>query len=411
MRLVYRTLSLLLAPFWLLFLAIQQRGNFRFLERLGFYESREDAPIWIQAVSVGEVRIALRLAAVLKSRGLPVALTSTTATGLDLAAKEGPPDLSPQAFPVDLPGCARRAVKRLSPRALVLVETEIWPTLFREARTSSVPVFIVNARLSDRSFRRTQKFRRLYEKALRDVFVAAQSEEHAARFHILGASSERIVVLGNLKYDLRPPEAFEEVRASLARGIPEAPLWVAGSVREGEEILVLEAHAAVKASFPGARLILAPRHLNRVQVCLEQCEKLGLRGVERTAGPGPDWDVLILDTVGELWSAYALGTAAFVGGSLVPLGGQNVLEPAFLGKPVLFGPHTENFREDAERLLAGSGAARVEDPRTLAEHVAAFLSEPTQAEACGKKALAAVEAHKGAVDRTAKWIADTIPGV
>ncbi len=411
MRLVYRTLSLLLAPFWLLFLAVQQRGNFRLFERLGFYESRKDAPIWIQAVSVGEVRIALRLATVLKARGLPVALTSTTATGLDLAVKEGAPDLVPQAFPVDIPGCAKRAVKRLSPRALVLVETEIWPTLFREARASGVPVFIVNARLSDRSFRRTQKFKTLYEKALTDVFIAAQSEEHAARFRILGAGSERIVVLGNLKYDLRPPEDFERVRETLARGLPEAPLWVAGSVREGEEALVLEAHAAVRAAVPGARLILAPRHLNRAPLCLEQCQKLGLRGVERTSGAGPDWDVLILDTVGELWSAYALGTAAFVGGSLVPLGGQNVLEPAFLGKPVLFGPHTENFREDAERLLAGSGAVRVGTPGELAERVAEFLTEPASADLCGNKALLAVEAHRGAVDRTAKWIADTIPGV
>ena len=195
---LYRFLVLLLSPLWLLVLAVKQRGQARWRERLGFSPRRDDAPIWIQAVSVGEVRIAIRLAARLKELGFPAAITSTTAAGLDLAQSEGAAELTPSALPLDLPSCTRRALASLDPRALVLVETEVWPALFREARSRGVPVFIVNARLSDRAFGRTLRFRGLYERALRDAHVAAQSEEHAARFKLLGACAGRVHVLGNL---------------------------------------------------------------------------------------------------------------------------------------------------------------------------------------------------------------------
>ncbi len=408
---VYRLLTVLLSPLWLLYLALTQRGGLRLAQRLGFHAPRRDSPIWIQAVSMGEVRIALRLAESLRERGLPVALTSTTATGLRLAAAEGPATLQPQAFVLDIRSCVRRAIRRLRPRAIVMVETELWPMLFRQARVAGVPVFIVNGRLSDRAFRRTLRLASLYGKALEQVHVAAQSEEHAARFKLLGAFPDRVQVMGNLKYDLQPPADFERVREELARLVPPGPLWVAGSIREGEEDLVAEALAVVRDSIPAARLVAAPRHLNRVEHCTEAMRRRGFTVGLRSEGRPGTWDALLLDTVGELWSAYALGSAAFVGGSLVPLGGQNVLEPAFLGKPVLFGPHTENFREDAERLAASGGGFRVETPKELGWRVASFLGDPALAEGCGQKAAQSVEHHRGAAARAALWLSQSLPGV
>lgn len=409
MWLLYRFLTLVLSPFWLLALALKQRGEFRLKERLGGLPERKDEPVWIQAVSVGEVRIALRLAARLRELGIPVALTSTTAAGLALAGKEGPADLRPAAFPLDLPCCVRRACAALRPRALVLVETELWPALFKAAKTLGVPVFIVNARLSDRAFGRTLRFKNLYGRALEDARVAAQSEEHAARFRLLGAYPGRVQVLGNIKYDLVPPEHFAAARELLAMLLPEGPLWVAGSVREGEEDLVLQAHCEVRKTVPSARLILAPRHLDRASLCGDLARGRGLAPARRSQTPGRDWDVLVLDSLGELWSAYDLGQAAFVGGSLVPLGGQNVIEPAFLGKPILYGPHTENFREETERLTASGGGFRVESPSELGWRVAALLTDPELARGCGQRALLAVEHHRGAVERVCRWLADALP--
>ncbi len=411
MRVLYRILVFLSAPIWLLFLALRHRGEVRLGERLGFYPEETSAPIWIQAVSVGELRIAQRLAAVFRKRGLPVLISSTTSTGLKLAAAEARDAIGVRAFPLDLPYSVSMVLRRIKPRALVLVETELWPELFAGAKRDGVPVFIANARLSDRAFKRTLVFKRLYSNILRGVRVAAQSEEHAARFGLLGANPKEIVVLGNLKYDLAPPGNFETVREQLRGYLPGGSLWTAGSVREGEEALVLQAMLTLRTTLPGVRLLLAPRHLSRVDVSLKLCERAGLRAALRSRGVTGNWDVLLLDTVGELWSAYALASAAFVGGSLVSLGGQNVLEPAFLGKPVLFGPHTENFKDAAEGLLSAGGAVRVKDPVELGRRLGDFLADPAAAEACGLRAKKAVERHRGAVGRTARWIADNIEGV
>ena len=222
---------------------------------------------------------------------------------------------------------------------------------FQGGRTLGIPVFIVNARLSDRALAGRCRFKGLLGKALKDAHVAAQNEEHGARFKLLGAYPGRVRVLGNLKYDLAPPGISKTPARPSRRSCPEGPLWVAGSVREGEEDLVLAAHCEVRKTLPSARLLLAPRHLNRAALCVDLARTRGLTAARRTQNPGRDWDVLVLDTVGELWSAYDLGRVAFVGGSLVPLGGQNVLEPAFLGKPVLYGPaHSELSRGDGTPL-------------------------------------------------------------
>lgn len=407
---LYRLAAAILSPLWLLALGLNQGRRFRPAQRLGFLPRQAESPVWIQAVSLGEARIALRLGAVLQSLGLPVFCTATTSAGIEALEREG---ASSAAFPLDLSSAVRRALDRLRPRALLLVETELWPVLIREAKRRGIPVLVVNGRLSDRALGRCLRFRGLYRRVLDGVFVGAQTEEHAARFRLLGAWPERVTVLGNLKYDLVPPAGFETARAVLEGLVSGgAPLWVAGSVREGEEGPVAEAHASLLASFPGVRLILAPRHLDRTAAAEEACRRRGLKTLRRTsASPGEAWDVLLLDTLGELWAAYASCKAAFVGGSLVPLGGQNVLEPAYLAKPVLFGPHTENFREDAERLLAAGGGFRVDSPAALAWRLESLLRDPELAQAAGRKARAAVEEHRGAVERAARWVAATVPGI
>ncbi len=398
---VYRIFTAIAAPFWLAFLSIRQGGRLR--ERIGLVPRRFDGPVWIQAVSVGEAKLASRLGAILRPRGIPIFLTSTTSTGLGLLERE---ELGPRAFPADLPFAAAIALGRVKPACIVLVETELWPGFLRQAARRGIPVVIVNARISDRSLKRTLAFKGLFGHGLENVHVAAQSEEQAGRFERLGVSQRQITVAGNMKYDLEPPATFLKQQLALKRLIPEPAgrIWVAGSVREGEERLVAEAHYRLMKEVPSARLIVAPRHLGRAAVAMEEAKRLGLNCVRRTNEPEGAWSVMILDTIGELWAAYSLGEAAFVGGSLVALGGQNPVEPAFLGKPVLFGPSMENFREPAEMLLAVRAALRVEGPEALAFGLKQILLDEGRREEMGRAAASAVASSRGATERTAEAV-------
>jgi len=404
--LLYRIAATAVAPLWLLYLALRQRGEARLPERLGRLPRLDGRPVWIQAVSVGEVRLALKLAAALQAGGIPVLLTSTTAAGLDLAERESEGGVTVAAFPLDLDLLMERALRRARPRCVLLMETEIWPVLLRRASRAGIPVLIGNGRISDRSMRRLSLLRTLLAPAMESVRVAAQDPDHAGRFEALGCSPGRVEVLGNMKYDLTPPPGFENRTADLRRiaGENRGDVWVAGSVREGEERAVLEAHRKLLESRPDARLILAPRHLERTALCLEVASALGLGAFRRGSAPITAWNVLVLDTMGDLWAAYELGRAAFVGGSLVPTGGQNVLEPAFLGKPVLFGPHTENFRNEARRLEESGGGIRVRDSADLALRLGEILDSPRRAEEAGRKARSVVLQHRGAVKRIADWL-------
>ncbi len=293
---------------------------------------------------------------------------------------------------------------------MLIVETELWPNLLREAEGYRAKIVLVNARLSDRSFRGYRLFRRLMRPLLERIdLVSARSETDAERFRLLGARPERVVVTGNLKFDVEPAEtSFGEELASALATARRAPVMVAGSTMPGEETLLLEAWLAVRARFPQALLILAPRHPARFE---EVARLLGERQacfVRRTAlsadrgtvaGRLASPEVLLLDTIGELAGVFALADLVFVGGSLVPAGGHNPLEPAFSGKAILFGPHMENFSEIAGLFLRSGGALQVRDVRGLTERALELLGDSALRQRLGAKAKQVVEQGSGASER------------
>jgi len=396
-------------------------------ERLGRIDLPPDVAgraVWIHAVSVGEVRLALLLVAALRDRlpGLPVVLTTGTPTGRALALAAGPAASRVDrvaALPIDLPGPMRRFLARVRPRAVFVLETEIWPVMLRVCGRGGIPVAIVNGRISARAFRHYVVLRRFLAGALRHVTLfAMQTAEDAARVRALGAPAERIEVLGNLKFDLPVPDVpGEAVRRRL--GVTDAPLFVAGSTDAGEEPPVIEAFRILQATEPRVRLLIAPRHPERFAAAGTCLRSAGLRlaswsaagatafhaGAAPGAGADPPWDAMLIDTLGVLPQVYAAADVVFVGGSLTQRGGQNLLEPAALGRPVLFGPHVDNFRAAADALLAAGGGFVARDGAELGRLAARFLADPVARRQAGERARQVVAAQRGALQRTVDRLA------
>jgi 3-deoxy-D-manno-octulosonic-acid transferase len=361
---------------------------------------------WLHAVSVGEAIAATPLVEGLRRRypSLPLVITTVTDTGASVVRERFRDQATHRFLPVDLPGPVRRMVDAVEPAFLIGMETELWPTLFRTLARRKVPVMIANGRLSDRSFKRYQLVRGFMRDVLGDVTVfAMRSAEDARRIIALGARPERVFVTGNLKNEGGddPPGAADLWRRLL--GVPDGePVWIAGSTHRGEEDAVLTAHAAARRSFPGLTLVLAPRHPERVPEILNVIEARGVSAVRRSELPRPKRSgaVILLDTVGELAQIYTLADVVFVGGSLVPAGGHNMLEPAARGKPVLLGPHNENFRDAAELLLSCGAAQTVRNPIELGAELAALLTDRDRRERAGAAGRAAVASRHGAVRET-----------
>ncbi len=360
--------------------------------------------IWIHGASVGEARLVEALAAALRSRdpGIPLHVSAVTREGRERLP--APPVADRALFaPLDFPGPVRRAFGALRPDALVLVETELWPNLLDVAETERVPVCIVNARLAPERLARYRRFRRLYAPIVsRLAAVGAQDEAQRLRFVSLGVPAGRVEITGNLKYDLPPPR---ETRGSIRQrlGIDhERPVLVAGSTAEGEENPVLDAFAAVRGRFPTALLVLAPRRPARFDTVHDAARARGYRVARRSAkeAVAAETDVLLVDLLGELAVLYAAADAAFVGGTLVPIGGHNLLEPAAAGVPVAFGPHTAHVGEPADGLLAAGAGARVEHGDGLARVWIHWLQNPSERRRAGEAALELVEKNRGALDRT-----------
>lgn len=360
--------------------------------------------LWIQAVSVGEVEVARRVIAELERHGspLPLLLTATTATGLSLARRTLASKIPVYPCPVDLPGPVRRAFARIQPRLFVLVETELWPEMIARAGKLQTPVAVINARLSERSFARYWRIRGLVAPLLEPVTrVLARSETDAERFERLGIHGDRIHITGNLKYDLVADETPLPWGNRVDAWAADRPVLVAGSTMEGEEAAVLDALTRIPAKFRPF-LILAPRHPERFDVAAATLAARGLVVARRSAlgeAPGRP-DALLLDTIGELGRAYRFADVAFVGGSLVPTGGHNPLEPAAWGTPVLTGPHVFNFEEIYDELVAAGAVRIVSATDELASVLMAWLTEPDAAAARGAAGLRVVEANRGAASRT-----------
>jgi len=412
---------LLLLPYFAL--ARWRRGkHFHGLgERLGFFPAAVESPaagpdgaIWIHGVSVGEVLAATPLARRLRERfpGRRLVVSTTTPAGQALARERFAPPAGADAvfyFPLDWPIPVRRAFRAVRPALVVIVETEIWPNFLRHARRRGVPVVFVNGRISPRSYARSLRWMWLaggfFRRVLDDArLFLMQSPADAERLHTLGADAQRVEVTGNLKYDITPPAPGPVVdwlaRAAENRG----PILVAGSVLAGEEDPVLEAFAAVRKRFPGALLVLAPRKTDRFDAAAEIVVRRGLRCLRRSVAdlslpfPG-DAEVLLLDSVGELAAVYQVAAAVFVGGSLVPAGGHNILEPAAFGKVPVFGPHMDNFRDMAEEFRGAGAAVEVAGGEELARRWIELLEDEPRRKSLGSAARLLVERNQGATQR------------
>jgi 3-deoxy-D-manno-octulosonic-acid transferase len=372
--------------------------------------------IWIQAVSVGEVEVARRLVVELQRRGVtpPVLITATTATGLDLARRTLGQQVPVAPCPLDLRGPVARILEAARPRLLVLVETELWPELIHQSGRRGVPVAVVNGRLSDGAFARYRRVRSLLPSLLAPLtLVLAREISDCERFTNLGIAGHRIRVMGNIKYDLEPDDTsldWEEAARSLAG---DRPVIVAGSTMEGEEPIVLDAVDRLRAHEREPFLVLAPRHPERFEAVADLLAERDVPFVRcgRIEQLPRAADALLLDTIGELARAYRLASAAFIGGSLVPTGGHNPLEPAVWGVPVLTGPHVFNFQEVYDELAAAGAARIIADGSGLADVLQLWLEDPDAARSAGEAGRTVVEANRGATARTVDVLLELMGGV
>ncbi len=372
MRLLYTLAMFLVTP--LLVLRLLARGlrsqpyRGRWPERFGFF----DAPglagsLWVHAVSVGEVNAAEPLIKALQRSypDAPLVITTVTPTGAARVQQLFGDSVLQLYLPYDLPFAVRRFMNRIRPRLALIVETEIWPNLYFACHRRGIPLMIVNARLSARSMRGYKPLRALASSALHCVdLIAAQSRTDAARYRLLGADPQKVLVSGNMKFDMPIPDgAVAEGAAMRAHWGPRRPVWMAASTHEGEELPVLEAHLKVLQRLPDALLLLAPRHPERFRLVEHTVRSLGFKVATRSVEgvPSAMHQVCVIDAMGQLMPFFAASDVAFVGGSLVPIGGHNLLEPAALSVPVLVGPHTFNFEEITRSLIEQGGAERVPD--------------------------------------------------
>jgi 3-deoxy-D-manno-octulosonic-acid transferase len=406
---IFRFAAYLLAPFYLVALAWRGRNErgfwHNFGQRFGLGPSLP-APVWLHAASVGEVQAAAILIAALRTRDaqLPLLITATTAAGharaRTLFAGSG---VAVRYAPLDLPGSVRRFMQRVRPRLAIVLETEIWPNLFLSCGRAGVPLVLASARISARSARRYRWLGGSLRKVLSGVAqVAAQTPSDAQRFAQLGVPPERIAVTGNLKVDLSVP-ATVLANGSRLRSLlgPQRPVWVAGSTHEIEEQQVLSAHRAVLERHPGALLVLVPRHPRRFAAVAEWLRREAVV-FARQSGAEPVTDatqVLLVDAMGLLLDFYAAGDVAFVGGSLVPSGGHNLLEPAALGRPILTGPNHANARDILQALVAAQGVRIVKDAAELGQGVAELFANPDARQSQGAHALQVVTTGRGACGR------------
>ncbi len=415
MHVIYTAVMYVLTPLILYRLAargLRMRGYFaRWMERFGAFDDPHiKDSIWIHAVSVGEVNAAAPLIEALRARypDHPFVVTTVTPTGSDRVRQLWKDRVVHVYLPYDLPRSINRFLDKIQPRIAVVMETEIWPNLFRLCAARSIPVVVANARLSDKSLRGYGPVRPLAAEAIRSArFVAAQSPQDAERLLALGAQPARLRVVGNLKFDMQVnPDFFSQAQIWRKAWGERRPVWIAASTHEGEELAVIEAHSRLLHRFPDALLLVAPRHPERFKPMVALCRSFGFATRTRSEDGHADEDTqcFVIDTLGELVRFIAAADIAFVAGSLEPIGGHNVLEPAALGVPVIVGPHTFNFEEVTDLLLDRGAAERIRDSEHLADVLQLLLGDTLRREQMGEAGCRTVARERGAVERTLEII-------
>ncbi len=391
-----------------------------FGERLGFLPEKAlqlfsgSPKIWIHGASLGEIRVAAAIVQPLRQE-LPecaVMVSTMTAHGRHLASKIIDPKIPVVYAPLDLPGCALKALGSVRPDVMAFLETEIWPAWILTARSLGIRLALLNGRISPRSFRTYSKFRSLFRPLLKNFEAFSMiSREDADRIHFMGAPRESIHVNGNAKYDgilRRPNPLTERKMRRLFNLAPEDPVIVAGSTRGGEEEMLLHVYEGVRSKHSDVVLILAPRHIKRAADIRTLIRRRGHPCRLRTEigrGKGAQTEkIIVIDTFGELFDIYSVATLVFCGASLVPLGGQNPLEPAAWGKPVFYGPHMEDF-QDAKKILESAGGSRqVENPEEMVKTFLHLLDHPEALSEMGQNAEKAVRQTRAAAHRHAKVV-------
>lgn len=412
LQFIYSQLIRMALPFILIRLWWQGRHSpelrINWQQRLGFAPRIGGTVVWVHAVSVGETIAAAPMVRRLLARNpdITILMTAMTDTGLTQARKMFGDQVQYAYAPYDTPGSIRRFLNRANPRILVIMETEIWPNMIRQCRSRKVPVFLVNARLSERSAQGYERIRGLAAPIMRSIsWVAAQAEKDAERFRRIGVAPDKVAVTGSVKFDVDIPEAVYEASLQLKSQFSLRPVWIAGSTHEGEDAQVLAAHEQLLRRHPEALLVLVPRHPERFEAVAEQVRRQGFTLARRSAGDDTaQAQVYLGDTMGELMMLYGASDAAFVGGSLTKIGGHNPLEPAGWGIPVISGQHVFNFETIYNRLLEDAGVTIVGGADDLYLCLAAFFDSPAECQARGQRALAVVNKNKGALSKVVDGI-------
>jgi 3-deoxy-D-manno-octulosonic-acid transferase len=408
-RFFYNLLTYILlipyAIYWLLRSLFNQSYRHKLLHRFGFDYPKLESSLWVHAVSVGEVVAATPLIRELR-RAYPaytVLVTTVTPTGAARVASLFGSDVLHAYIPFETPGSVNRFFAATRPRIAMIMETEIWPNLYHGCGVRNIPLVLVSARISPRSMNNYRKLLPLFRKTLsHGIVIAAQSESDANRFMQLGASPERTRVIGNIKFDVEVPNELEQQgRRFREAKFGTKSVWIAASTHDGEEQLVLDAQEELLKVHPDLLLILVPRHPQRFDAVRELLDKRRVNYVTRTSGAACDAATTVYfgDTMGDVSLFYAASDIAFVAGSLVPIGGHNLLEPAAFGVPVITGPHVFNAQEIADRFLAEGACRMVQDSDELIRTVDDLLQNPGAAQQLGENGRHILEANRGALSR------------
>ncbi len=405
LRLCYTLCFYVLIP--LIFFRLWQRGKtnpgyrHHWAERFGRTPFRLSDSIWLHSVSLGETIAAMPLMKHLVATypDTPILITTATPSGRAQIQKAFGDQVYCCYFPYDLPHAISRFLRRVRPTVLINMETELWPNALQQCQNLDIPVLLANARLSERSAQGYLRFPSLSRQMMTQLTqIAAQNENDAARFVRVGAPADRVVATGNIKFDLTVPENLAALSEPLRAQWVDRPVWIAASTHEGEEQQVLAAHQQVLADYPNALLILVPRHPERFDATANLLVQQGFNAVRRSHGDPctAECSVFLGDTMGEMMCFYVASQVAFVGGSLVPIGGHNLLEPAALKLPSLTGPHVDNFMEITQ-LLVNAGATRpIKDADDLADAVKALFADPALQSKMGQAGADIVERNRGA---------------